>query len=116
MYRQQQRVRREERKRQWQEKNRLYQIMLETQYGIKPDSISTPTPNKDFTELEQGVDMPKSQSKSALDKVKPVINLFKTVNKGLDLVKGLADVLSYPDWIRELLVSWLIISLKSMPT
>lgn len=90
--------------------------MLETQYGITPHGISTPTQNNDFTKLEQGVDMPESPSEGALEKIKPVRNLLNTVAKGLDLVKGLADVLSYPNWIQELLLSWLIISLKSMPT
>lgn len=115
-YRTEQRIKREERKRQRREENRLYQIMLETQYGITPDSISTPDQNNDFTNIEQGVDIAKSQSEGALDKIKPGMNLLKTVSKGLDLVKGLADILSYPNWMRELLIDWLKYSIKSMPT
>ena len=84
-YRQQQKIKRESKKRQQAESNRLYQIMLETQYGITPNSISTPTQNTNISKLEQGVDMPESQLPSLLKKIQPGINLLKTIGKGLDL-------------------------------
>ena len=65
-YRHELRVKREERKRQRQEENRLYRVMMETQYGITPNSISTPDQNSNFTELEQGVNMEQSQLHSVL--------------------------------------------------
>ena len=88
-YRQQQRTRREEKKRQRQESNRLYQIMLETQYGITPNSISTPDSNTNTSNKQQGVNMPKSQSPGILDKVQPLIELLaQVVDGGWSVLQG----------------------------
>ena len=114
-YRQEQRIKREERKRQRQESNRLYQVMIETQYGITDNSVSPPTQNSNFTKLEQGVNMAQNQSSSILEKILPVIGLLETVGKGLDLLKGLVDEISCPNWIRRLLIDWLKYSIKSIP-
>ena len=90
-YRQQQRIKREK-KRQWQEKNRLYQIMLETQYGITDSAIFTPDQNNDFTKLQLGVDMSKSQSPSVLEKIKPAIELLEEiVSWGWSVIRELID-------------------------
>ena len=114
-YRQQQRVKREERKRQRQEENRLYRVMMKTQYGLTTDSIFTPSQNSNFTELQQGVNMAQTLSPSVLDKIKPGINLLETVGKGLEMVKELVDGVSCPNWIRRLLINWLKHSIKSIP-
>ena len=114
-YRQRQRIKREERKRQQQESNQLYQIMIETQYGITPNSISPPSQNSNLTNIQQGVNMAQTQSPSVLDKILPGINLFETVGKGLEMVKGLVDGVSCPNWIRRLLINWLKHSIKSIP-
>lgn len=113
-YRQEQRIKREERKRQQQEENRLYRVMIETQYGITSNSISTPDQNNSFTKSQQGVNMAKSQLSSALEKTLPVIELLKTIGKGLELVIGLGDGVSCPNWIRKLLIDWLKYSTKSL--
>ncbi|MGL4884348.1 MAG: bifunctional DNA primase/helicase, partial [Waterburya sp.] len=59
-YRQQERIKREERKLQQREENQLYQIMMATQYGSKRaiNSISTPTSEDNISNKQQGVDMP----------------------------------------------------------
>ena len=114
-YRHEQRIKREERKRQRQEENRLYQIMIESQYGITDNSISPPTQNSNFTKLEQGVNMAQTQFPSVLENILPVIGLLETVGKGLDLLKGLVDEISCPNWIRRLLIDWLKYSIKSIP-
>ena len=114
-YRQEQRIKREERKRQRQLENRLYQIMLETQYGITDNSISPPPKNSNFTELEQGVNMPKTQSQSALEKILPLIDLLETVESGLEMLFGLVERISCPNWIWRLLIDWLKHSRKSFP-
>ena len=59
--------------------------------------------------------MPKSQSSSILEKIELEINLLETVGKGFDLVKGLVDEVSCPNWIRRLLIDWLKHSIKSIP-
>jgi hypothetical protein len=53
-YRHEQRVKKEERKLQRQEDNRLYQMMIETQFGISPDPISTPSQNKNIANKQGG--------------------------------------------------------------
>ena len=104
-YRQSQRIRREEKKLQHQEENRLYQIMMENQYGLAKNSISTPTQNTDITNKQQGVNMAESQILSILEKIQPAIGLFEeTINLGLDVIKGLMDEITYPNWSRKLLI------------
>ena len=105
-YRQQQRIKREERFRQRQEENRLYQIMLETQYGITPNSIFTPNQNTNLSKLQQGVNMAQSLFPSILEKLQPGVDLLlETVNSGLKVTKGFMDKMPYQDWIRNLLIS-----------
>ena len=53
-YRHEQRVKREERKLQREEDNRLHQMMLETQYGIASDTISTPAQNSNNSNKQGG--------------------------------------------------------------
>ena len=65
-YRQAERIKRESRKRQRQEENRLYRVMIETQYGITDNSISPPSQNSDFTELQQGANIPETLTPSVL--------------------------------------------------
>ena len=107
-YRQQERIKREERKLQRQEENRLYQIMMETQYGLTPDSISTPTQNSNFTELEQGVNMAQSQSPGILDKLQPALALLEqAVNLGLEVIKGLVSRKADFNLLAKILIHYL---------
>ena len=104
-YREQQRIKREERKLQRQEENRLYQVMMETQYGSTTDSISPPDSNTNISNKEQGVNMDESHSPSILDKIQPAIDLLeKTVNLGRSVVKGLFDGITCQNWILYLLM------------
>ena len=88
--------------------------MIETQYGITTDSISPPTQNSNFTELEQGVNMDKTPAPGVLEKMEPLIDLLETVESGLEMVKGLVDGASCPNWIWRLLIDWLKYSRKSL--
>ncbi len=104
-YREQQRIRREERKLQRQEENRLYQIMIETQYGLTSNSISTPNSNTNIPNKQQGVDMAKGPPKSILDKLQPAIDLFEeTVNLGLEVIKGLFNGITCQNVLLHLLI------------
>ena len=69
-YRDEQRAKREEKKRQRQSENRLHQMMRSTQYGITPNSISAPTENNDISNKQSGVNTSKSQYSSVLDRIK----------------------------------------------
>ncbi|NJO98753.1 MAG: hypothetical protein HC764_24415 [Pleurocapsa sp. CRU_1_2] len=115
-YRQEQRIQREERKRQRQEENRLYQIMIETQYGITTDSISTPDSNNDNSKLQQGVNMFKSQLPSILDKIKPVMDLLSNiVSLGQSVTIKLVDEVSYENGVALLLIRRLIQPMRFLP-
>lgn len=88
-YRQGSRVKREERKRQRQEENRLYRVMIETQYGITTDSISIPNQNNDHSKLQQGVNMAQNPSPGILDKIKLTTELLaQIVDRGWSIIKG----------------------------
>jgi hypothetical protein len=116
-YRQEQRIKREEKKLQQREENRLYQVMMETQYGLNStlNSISTPTSNSNITNKQQGVDMPKSKSSSILDQLQPAIDLLEeTINLGLEVIERLLDGVNCPNWIQKLLIRKLGQSIKFM--
>ena len=106
-YRQEQRIKREERKRQRQEENRLYQVMMESQYGLSSsdDSISTPDQNSNFTNKQQGVDMVESHLPRVLYRMQPAIKLWaETVNLGLEVIEGLIDKECCQSRVRNLLI------------
>ncbi|MEO0845728.1 MAG: plasmid replication protein, CyRepA1 family [Cyanobacteria bacterium J06648_1] len=104
-YRHQQRLKREERKRQRQEENRLHQMMLSTQYGIGNDSISPPSENKNIANKEEGVNMLESQPSSVLDRIEPGISLLETINLWLEMIKSSLGEVSLTNWIQKLLVN-----------
>ena len=82
-YRQEQRIKREERKRQRREENRLYQIMLKTQYGITTNSISPLTQNTNLTNKQQGVNMAENTSSTALERLQTAASVLeKMVESG----------------------------------
>jgi hypothetical protein len=115
-YRHEQRVQREERKLQRQEDNRLYEMMIETQFGISPDSISTPDQNKNIANKQGGVDMPESHSNRRIEKFKPTICwLSETINLGLEVFKGLMSGVSGQNGIQKLLINQLGQLSKFMP-
>ena len=106
-YRHDQRIKRESRKLQRQESNRLYQIMMETQYGLtsSENSISTPTQNTNISYKQQGVDMAESNFPSILDKLQPAIDLlFETVNLGRSVIKGLFNGITCQNVLLHLLI------------
>ena len=78
-YRHQQRVKREERKLQREEENRLHQMMRSTQYGITPNSISTPAENNNISNKQEGMNMAESLRASLLDKIQSGIYLLPIV-------------------------------------
>ena len=104
-YRHEQRLKREERKRQQQEENRLYQIMLSTQYGLTNNSISTPDSNTNISDKQSGGNMAESQSLKALDKLRLTIDLFGSiVSLGESLIKGLFGNTNYAYYVQKLLI------------
>ncbi len=106
-YREQQRLKREERKLQRQEENRLYQIMMETQYGLTPptNSISTPNSNTNIPNKQQGVDMAYCQPPRIFHQLQPAIDLLEeTVNLGRSVIKGLLDGVSSHNGILRLII------------
>ncbi|PSB08046.1 bifunctional DNA primase/helicase [Pleurocapsa sp. CCALA 161] len=110
-YRHEQRIKREERKLQRQFENRLYQVMMESQYGlISPDdSISTPDQNTNTSNKQQGEDMAESKQSTILEKIQPYIELWsEIVSLGNLVIKELFNQVSCTDWVRKLLISQLI--------
>ncbi len=104
-YRQEQRIKREERKLQRQEENRLYQIMMSTQYELATDSISTPDQNTNIFKKQQGVNMAESNLPSILDKLQPAIDLLEeTVNLGRSVIKILLDEVSSHNGMLHLII------------
>ena len=101
------RVKREKRKLQRQEENRLHQMMMETQYGITNNSISTPAENNNISNKEEGVNMTESQSSGVLDRIKPGIDLLGIVNLGLEMIKSSIYEVGLSNWIHKLLVNQL---------
>jgi hypothetical protein len=115
-YRHEQRVQREEKKLQRQEDNRLYQMMIETQFGISPDPISTPCQNKNIANKQGGVDMPESQSNSIIDQFQPTIRLLsEIINLGLEVFKGFISEVNGQKGIQKLLIWQLGQLSKFMP-
>ena len=70
-------------------KMRLFRSHLsQTQYGITPDSISTPDQSNDFTELQQGVNMAQTKLASGLERLQAATSLLeKTVELGWSLLQ-----------------------------
>ena len=109
-YRQAERIKREERKRQRQEENRLYQVMIETQYGITDSAISTPSQNNNISKLQQGVNMAQSQYPGILDKLKPALALLElTVNIGIEGIKGLVFRKADFNLLAKILIHYLVL-------
>ena len=114
-YRHELRVKREERKRQRQEENRLYRVMMETQYGITPNSISTPDQNNNISIKQQGMDMPTTKTPSVLDKLKPALVLLEsTVNLGIEGIKGLVSRKADFNLLPKILIHYLSKPIKLM--
>jgi hypothetical protein len=103
-YRHEQRLKREEKKLQRQEDNRLYQVMMSTQFGLGSNSISTPTENTNISNKQQGVDMAENKSPSVLKQIQPGVDLLNTVTKGLEVIKQLIEQVTFPTEIWKLLI------------
>jgi hypothetical protein len=115
-YRQQERFKREQKKLQRQEDNRLYQMMMSNQFGIPSDPISTPCQNKNIANKQEGVDILKSQSNSIIDKFQPMTHLVsETINLGLQVFKGFISGVSGQKEIQKLLIWQLGQLSKFMP-
>ncbi len=114
-YRQLQRIKREERKLQRQFENRLYQVMMETQYGITTNSISTPDQNTNTSYKQQGMDITESQQLSILNKLQPAIDLLsEIISLGRSVIRGLTNGVNGQSEVRKLLISHLAQSIKFM--
>ncbi|MEN9870817.1 MAG: hypothetical protein RLZZ171_1805, partial [Cyanobacteriota bacterium] len=114
-YRHEQRMKREEKKLQRQEDNRLYQIMRSTQFGLGSNSISPPTENTNISNKQQGLDMAESEVTSVLKQIQPGVDLLNTVAQGLQVIKGLIDGGSCPNWIWKLVLDGLGQFIKFIP-
>ncbi|NJK57596.1 MAG: DUF3854 domain-containing protein [Pleurocapsa sp. SU_5_0] len=114
-YRQEQRMKREEKKLQRQEDNRLYQIMLETQFGLGSNYISTPTENINISHKQQGVNIAENPVENVLEQILPGVDLLNTVVQGLSVIKGLIDGVNCPNWIWKLVINGLGQSIKFIP-
>ena len=91
-YRRQQRILKEERRRQRQEENHLYQIMMETQFGINysVNSISTPPDNNNISIKQKGIDMAEVQSPSMLDNLlSSMATKEQIMSLGVEIIRGL---------------------------
>jgi hypothetical protein len=106
-YRHEQRLKREEKKLQRQEDNRLDQILRSTQFGLGSNSISTPTQNTNISNKQQGVNMAESHVTSVLEQIQPGIDLLNTVAQGLEVIRGLIDGVNCPNWIWKLVIDGL---------
>jgi hypothetical protein len=73
-YRHEQRVQREQRKLQRQEDNRLYQMMMETQFDLTAEPISPPTSKDNISNKQQGVNMAESEVTSVLEQANSAWN------------------------------------------
>ena len=114
-YRQAERIKREERKRQRQSENRLYQVMIETQYGLTTDSISTPDQNSNFTNKQQGVNMAKTTSSTVLERLQRATDLLeKTVESGWSVFQEMWSGINSIDETRNLLLAKLTQAIKSV--
>jgi hypothetical protein len=112
-YRHEQRMKREEKKLQRQESNRLYQMMMSTQFDITPEPIFTPCQNKNIVNKQQGVNMPKSQSSEVLDKIQPTVDLLEEIIRlGRSLIKGLMDKVTCQHWIQDPVIGMLCQPIK----
>ncbi|MGB5632033.1 MAG: plasmid replication protein, CyRepA1 family, partial [Waterburya sp.] len=116
-YREQQRIKREERKLQRQEENRLYQIMMETSYGVTTNSISTPDSKANISNKQQGVNMVEIQLPSILDKIQPAIDLLEeTVNLGFEVITSLFDGILCKNFLRKILIRKLADPIRFIPS
>ena len=98
-YRHNQRIQREERKLQREEENRLYQMMMETQYDITDNSISTPTENKNISNKQGGVNMAESQELTILEKIQPAASMLQEiVSFGLEVINDWINRTSCHNW------------------
>ncbi|MEM7757143.1 MAG: plasmid replication protein, CyRepA1 family [Cyanobacteria bacterium P01_A01_bin.40] len=118
-YRQQQREIKEERKRQKQEENCLYRIMMATQFDVKYDEsdlISTPPDNNNISIKEQGVDMAEMDTVSAFEKMNTVKLLLEEIGDlGRSVIKGLEGSKLKFNFVVTRLISYLLTPMKSIP-
>ncbi len=127
-YREQQRSSKAEREREIQDKNRLHQAIMQSQYGIDPPkpSVATPPLKRDIYPLEGVVDTENNDPKNAdsrsnepspdtLDKLKPCLELLEeTINLGLSIIKEIVIKLLASDGIQNQILSWLLQSKKAI--
>ena len=127
-YRERQRIEKAEREREIEEKNRLYQARMQTQYGIAPPntSVATPPLKRDIYPLEGVVatedDRPENAdirsnepSPDTLEKLKPCRELLeRTINTGLSVIKEIVIKLLASNGIQNQILSWLLQSKKAI--
>lgn len=125
-YRERQRIEKAERSREIEEKNRIHQLRMQSQYGIDPPSASVATPplKRDIHPLEGVVDTGENEPKNAdsssnesstdtLEKLKPCLELIeRTINVGLSVIKEIVTELLANNGVQTHILSWLLQSKK----
>ena len=120
-YRERQRIEKAEREREIEEKNRIHQARMQSQYGIDPPepTVTTPPQKRDIYPLEGVVDTENSSSKKAdissnepspvaLEKLKPCRELLEgTINLGLSIIKEIVIELLASNGVQTHILNWL---------
>ncbi|MGB5634768.1 MAG: plasmid replication protein, CyRepA1 family [Waterburya sp.] len=125
-YRERQRSSKAEREWEIEEKNRIYQAIMQSQYGISPpdSTVTTPPLKRDMYPLEGVVDTGKDESQNAdfrsnepspdtLEKLKPCLELLEgTIDLGFSVIKEIVIKLLTSNGIQNQILSWLLQSKK----
>lgn len=125
-YRERQRIEKAQAVREIEEKNRLHQARMQSQYGIEPPppTVTSPPQKRDIYPLEGVVDTENNDPKDAdsslneplpntNEKLKPCLKLLEgTINLGFSVIKEIVVKLLATDDIPHQILSWLLQSKK----
>ena len=117
-HRQQQRIIKEEKRRQRERENYLYQIMMANQFGFDypTEPISTPTDNNNIPNIQQGVDMLESHTPTVLEKMQVTLTLLTDLaDRGMEVIRGLFSPTFNLNPILQVLISYLNHPMKFIP-
>ncbi|NJO98493.1 MAG: hypothetical protein HC764_22910 [Pleurocapsa sp. CRU_1_2] len=90
-------------------------MMMSTQFGIKPEPISTPCQNKKIANKQEGVDMPEDYIASVLEQLQPGVDLLSSIIRlGRSLIKGLMDGVTCQHWTHNPVIEILAQPIKCL--